>query len=140
MLTMKIYEGENGVFKNTDDAIKYMIETNFEDEVTIYDIDSNKAYSKTRDIYKAIKEYNNGKSLNIQILPSYPFEFRGIVGCLGVQAYSISLGTYEKNHQHVALFTGWNNSVLDESDEVANVRPGLKALTSLAMMAEMMCE
>ena len=29
MFTMKIYEGQDGVFKNTEDAIKYMMENNF---------------------------------------------------------------------------------------------------------------
>lgn len=137
MLTMKIYEGKNGTFRNPDDAIKYAIETNFENEVSVYDVNSDKAYEKTRKIYKAIKEYNKGKALDEQILPGNPFGFRGILGCLGVQVYTVGLGTYKRNHECIALFTGFNQSVLDTSVEAANVRPGLKALYSMAMIAAM---
>ena len=134
---MKIYEGENGTFKNPDEAIKYAIETNFKDEVSVYDINSDKAYEKTQKVYEAIKEYNKGKPLDEQILPGNPFGFRGILGCLGVQVYTVVLGTYKRNHECIALFTGYNQSVLDTSIEVANVRPGLKALSSMAMLRSM---
>ena len=137
MLTVKISEGEDGVFENVNDAINYIKETNFENEVSVYDTDSDKAYKKTREIYKAIKEYNKGKSLNSQILPSNPFHYRGILGCLGVNVYSISLGTYEENHECIALFTGYNESVLDTSSDIPNIRPGLKALSSLALIGGM---
>ena len=59
------------------------------------------------------------------------------MGCLGVQVYSISFGTYEKNHNCVALFTGYNSSVLDTSAENAQIVPSIKALTSLAMLGSM---
>lgn len=138
MLTLKIYD-EDPTFKNVDDAIKYMHKTNFENEITMYDINDSKAYMKTKEIYTAIREYNKGKELSKQILPSYPFGFRGIIGCLGVQCYSISLGTYEENRECISLFTGgWNNSVLDTSTEESNILPGLKALSSLALMAQML--
>ena len=99
MSILKIYEGKDGVFENLDDAIQYMREANFENEVSVYDIDSNKAYEKTQKIYDVIKEYNKGKPLNIQILPTNPSSFRGILGCLGVQVYSIGLGTFSETNQ-----------------------------------------
>ena len=138
MITIKIYEGREGVFKNPEDAILYMKETDFENEVSVYDVDSNTAYAKTRKIYEAIRDYNKGRPLNKQILPTNPFECRGILGCLGVTVYSIGLGTYEDNHGCVALFTGYNSNVLDDTTENIDIRPSMKALTSLAMMAEMM--
>lgn len=138
MLVSKIYE-EDHVFKNAGDAIKYMNETNFEYEVTVYDINADKTYEKTKEIYAAIKEYNKGKELNEQILPSYPFAYRGIIGCLGVQCYSISVGTYERNRACITLFTaGWNDNVLDTHTEKSNIKPGLKALTSIGLMAGML--
>ena len=136
MIIVKITEGEDGVFKNVQDAIKYIQETNFKNEVSVYDIDSGKALRKVREIYKVIKEYNKGKLLDDQILPSEPFACRGIVGCLGVQVYSISLGTYKENREHIALFTGWNTSVLDTAKDLPDVRPGFKALASLAMIGQ----
>ena len=50
MLAMKIYEGEDGIFENVNDAINYIKETNFKNEVSVYDTDSDKAYKKTREI------------------------------------------------------------------------------------------
>lgn len=138
MLVAKIYE-EDHVFKNAGDAIKYMHETNFKYEVAVYDINADKAYEKTKEIYAAIKEYNKGKELNEQILPSYPFAYRGIIGCLGVQCYSISIGTYGRNRECITLFTaGWNDNVLDTSTEKSNIRPGLKALASMSLMVGML--
>ena len=132
---MTIYEGKDGVFKNVEEAIKYMDSTNFEDEVTVYDIDTNKAYKKISELYEVIKEYNKGKLLDEQILPTNPYGNRSIIGCLGVQAYSIGLGTYKRNHNCIALFTGWNTSVLDRSNEKPHVIPSMKALSSMAMLA-----
>ena len=138
MLVSKIYE-EDHVFKNTEDAIKYIQETNFEQEVAVYDINADKASRKTKEIYMVIKEYNKGKELNDQILPSYPFAYRGIIGCQGVQCYSISLGTYKRNRECISLFTaGWNDTVLDTTIEKSNIRPGIKAITSMGLIAGML--
>lgn len=138
MFTMKIYELEEGIFEKLDDAIKYMKESNFEKEVSVYAIDSNKAYKKALEIFKVIKEYNKGKPLDDQILPSNPFGYRGILGCLGVQVYSITLGKYKDNRECIALFTGYNDRVLDTSVEKAHIVPGVKAMSSLALMGNMM--
>lgn len=134
MYTLKIYDDEEHVFKNTDNVIKYMIETNFEQSILLYDISSKEAYEKTKEIYKFIKEYNNGKPLDDQILPTEPYGYRGILGCLGVQVYEIGLGTYKRNHECIVMFGSYNENVLDTSRETANIRPGLKALMSLAMI------
>lgn len=139
MLVSKIYE-EDHVFKNADDAIKYMHETNFKYEVAVYDINADKAYEKTKEIYAAIKEYNKGKKLNGQILPSYPFAYRGIVGCLGVQCYSISLGTYERNRECISLFTtGWNDNVLDTFVENRQCKVKSSGLSLLIHHLEKLC-
>lgn len=45
MLVSKIYE-EDPVFKNADDAIRYMHKTKFKYEVAVYDINTDKAYEK----------------------------------------------------------------------------------------------
>lgn len=133
MITFKICEND-AVFKNTEDAINYMHETNFERDIMMYDISSEKAYEKILKVYDEIVDYNKGKPLDDQILPSNPQAYRGILGCLGVCIYAITLGTYKSNHECIALFAGFNESVLDTSIEKADVRPGLKALSSLAMI------
>ena len=137
MFTVKICEGENGTFKNPEDVIKYMHETNFENEVSVYDINSDDAYKKVRMIYNEIKDYNKGKPLNEQILPTNPFGCRGILGCLGVQVFTIGLGTYKRNNGNLALFTGYNESVLDQSNETVQRTLSAKALASLAMIGGM---
>lgn len=139
MFVSKIYEGD-GMFENPSNAIDYMVKNNFDGEVSVYDIDSDKAYKKTKEIYESIKCYNKGKQLNDQILPGNPFPFRGILGCLGVQVYTITLGTYKNNHESIALFSGYNDSVLDTSIEESNIIPGSKALASLAMLSRLYME
>ena len=115
MFTIRIDSGRDGVYENIEDAISYMKNTNFENDVTVFDINTNNAYKKVDEIYCFIKKYNQDKPLNDQIFPTNPFPMRGIVGCLGVQAYSIGLGTYGHNKDLVALFTGYNDGVLDKS-------------------------
>lgn len=138
MFTMKIIDGKEGMFDKLDEAIKYMKDSNYEKEISVYAIDSNKAYKKALEIFKVVKEYNKGKPLDDQILPSNPFGFRGILGCLGVQVYSITLGRYKNKHECIALFTGYNDKVLDTSVEKAHIVPGLKVMSSLALMGSMM--
>lgn len=137
MIVMKIFEGKYGTFRNTDDAINYMNETNFKNEISLYDINPHKAYEKTNKIYNVIKEYNKGKPIDDQILPSNPYAFREILGCLGVQVYSITLGTYEENHECIALFSGYNESVLDKTMGTVKIAPSFKALYSLGLMASL---
>lgn len=132
-MTVKIYEDEP-YFESTKDAIKYMESDNYSNEVSVYDINDSRAYSKAMEIYKAITEYNKGKPLNEQILPTNPFACRGIVGCLGVQVYTIGLGTYKDNHDTIALFAGFNSNVLDLGKETADILPNKEAMISLAMI------
>ena len=140
MLVSKITK-EYPAFNNVDDAIKYIHDTNFDGEVIVYDINSDRAYEKVRKIYDVIKEYNKGKELNNQILPTEPFGYRGIVGCLGVQCYSIALGTYERNKNNLALFYGgYYDIVLDISKEKISIYPSIKALSSLAIIGKMYTE
>ncbi len=136
MLVSKITK-EYPAFNNADDAIKYIHDTNFDGEVIVYDINTDRAYEKVRKIYDAIKEYNKGKELNNQILPTEPFGYRGIIGCLGVQCYSIALGTYERNKNKLALFYGgYYDIVLDISKEKPSIYPSVKALSSLALIGK----
>lgn len=144
MLVSKITK-EYPAFNNVDDAIKYMHDTNFDGEVIVYDINTDRAYEKVRKIYDVIKEYNKGKELNNQILPTEPFGYRGIIGCLGVQCYSIALGTYERNKDKLALFYGdgeYYDIVLDisKSKEKISIYPSIKALSSLAIIGKMYTE
>ena len=137
MIVARLKEYDN-MFEDVKDAIKIMHSTGFSAEVGMYDIDDKIAYSKITQLYDVIKEYNQGKQLDVQVLPSNPFAFRGIKGCLGVQCYSISLGTYKETHQFWSPFTrGYNESVLDTSDESSDVRPGLKVMHSMLLVYDL---
>ena len=134
MIVARLKEYDN-MFEDVKDAIEFMNHTRFTREVGVWDIDDKAAYSKVRQLFDEIKKYNVGKQLDIQVLPSNPFPFRGIKGCLGVQCYSILLGTYKENHRCWSPFTrGYNESVLDTSEESSNVKPGLKALHSMSLL------
>ena len=135
-MTLKIKEAEDGTFHDVSDAINYMKETNYERDVCVYDINDEKAYEKTIDIYEHLKSYNKGKDLDNQILPTCPYAFRGILGCLGVSCYSIALGTYKRNHNLIAICTGYNDSVLDA--EKTDIRPSMRALASMSIVMSIM--
>ena len=138
MIINKIYENDENIFSNPEDAIEYMKENDFRYGVHVYAIKEKDAYEKTKPIYAFIKEYNKGKPLDEQILPGTQYAYQGILGCLGVHVYEISLGKYKDNHNCLCLFGEFKKSVLDTSKGEADVRPGTKALTTLAMMG-MMC-
>lgn len=135
---MKIYPEYEHIFNSASDAIRFMQDTEFQQNVSIYHIDDHKAREIVNELYSVVKAYNKGKPLKDQILLTTPYGYRGILGCLGVQCYSIGLGTYERNHESVVIFGYYITDVLDTSMETPIVRPGLKALASLGLMAEMM--
>lgn len=134
---MKIYDSDDWCFNDIDKAIEFMYKTNFKRDVAIYDINDDKAYEKILKLYEEIKKYNKGKPLDDQILPTTPYKCRAIKGCLGVVTYDISLGTYKDNHDKIALFCNWKESVLDNGKEYIDIRPSLKALSSLSMLLSM---
>lgn len=134
---IKIYEDDH-IYNDVSDAIKFMKDTNFEQEVSVYDLNDKKARIKAESLYDVIRNYNKSRKLKDQILPTSPFAYRGIKGCLGVQCYSISLGTYERNHDLLPMFSHYVTNVLDIKDEKPDIHPSMKALTSLAMMSSIM--
>ena len=111
-MTLQIAEGHNHTYYHVEDAIEDIKLSNFQREITLYDSVDKKLYEKVKEIYHFIKEYNQDKPLKNQLLPTNPFYFRGILGCLGVQCCSIDVGNYEENINKIALFTGWNTTVL----------------------------
>lgn len=135
---MKIYPEYEHIFNSASDAIRFMQDTEFQQNVSIYHIDDHKAREIVDELYAVVKAYNKGKPLKDQILPTTPYGYRGILGCLGVQCYEIGLGTYERNRECIVMFGRYVPDVLDTSSETPCIRPGLKALYSLGMMIDMM--
>ena len=131
--SMNLYES-NRTFTNVNDAVQYLKNNAFIANIFIYDEDADIAHNKAESIYASIKEYNKGKPLNDQILPTTPYEFKDTVA--GIEAHFCEIGcdTYARNHKCVPIFCGYNTSVLDTDKEKADVRPDDKAMRNIALL------
>lgn len=86
--------------------------------VNLYGLNDDKLDEEVDNLYHLIKIWNIWSlKLTNQLLPTYPYSFRHIIGCLGVQAYEISIETYEERKGKVS-FTGYNKSVLNLKEEL----------------------
>ena len=138
-MVLKIYETDNA-FNNISDAIKYTEETELKYDVILYSINSKKLSNMVHSFYDYLSKYNSDKPLNEQILPSYPSYYRGIKGCLGVECADIMVGTYEKRHDCIPLFSEWYTNVLHAEKEEIDMRPSKKATNSLFTLFTMLAE
>jgi len=121
-------------FKTADEAFGHMMKDNR--TIELHNISSKGLWNEIKKFYQMVEEYNQTvESEELQILPSYPYEYRGIKGCLGVKCAEISCGTFKDNADKISLFTGWNYTVLKNP----SLRKPLseKALVSLAMLGSM---
>lgn len=122
-------------YKTVDEAFDKIV--NGDHSVTLYDYSEKKLNEMLKELYKRIKEYNSKiDDVNNQILPSYPYRWHGIDGCLGVYCAEVTGGTFEHNAEVLSLFTGWNYTVL--TDTTARKPLNSKALTSLAILGGML--
>lgn len=55
-----------------------------------------------------------------------------------VEIADTSFGQVVLHGKNTNSTAGWNDNVLDTSTEKSNIRPGLKALTSIGLMAGML--
>ena len=124
---MKVEKDES--FKTADEAIDFVLK---HDRVVMYDMHEERLIKEINKLYSMIKNYNEKiDGLDDQYMATNPYFYRGIDGCLGVQCCEIDIGLYKDHHDHIAL-GGWNNSVLHGDYDV---RPGMKAITTLMTMA-----
>ena len=122
--------------KTADEAIKLMFEQGHT-TVFLYNSCSKTLSAEISKFYEEIRRRNATiEDINQQILPTNPYYWRDIDGCLAVECAEISGGTFEKNADGIAMFSGWNYRVL--SDVNARKAPSMKALTSLAMLGHAM--
>lgn len=121
-------------FKTAEDAFEYMINGNR--TVELYSQNPKALVSEIKKFYQKIKTYNGTvEDEELQVLPTYPYRYRGIVGCLGVECAEITCGTFKENADKIALFTDWNYTVLRDM----TLRKTLceNALGDLAMLGSM---
>lgn len=118
--------------KTAEEAIKLMFEQN-QRSVVLYNSNGKTLSAEIRKFYDAIKRHNAGiEDINLQILPTNPYYWNDIDGCLAVECAEITGGRFEDNADKLAMFSGWNYSVL--SDQSARKALSPKALNSLAML------
>ena len=87
-------------------------------------------------LFKEIKARNAQiEDIEEQMLPTNSYRWDDIDGCLAVKCAEISMRTFKENSGCLALFTGFNYSVLSKPDERRPLSP--KAMSSLAMLGSM---
>ena len=115
-----------------EEAIKLMFEQN-QRSIVLYSSSSKTLSAEIRKFYDAIKHHNAGiEDINLQVLPTNPYYWNDIDGCLAVECAEITGGRFEDNADKLAMFSGWNYSVL--SDPSARKPISTKAMNSLAML------
>ena len=115
-----------------EEAIKLMFEQN-KRSIVLYNSSSKKLSEEIRKFYDAIKYHNASiENRNLQILPTNPYYWNDIDGCLAVECAEIIGGRFEDNADKLAMFSGWNYSVLSDPSARKPLSP--KAMNSLAML------
>lgn len=119
--------------KDSKEAIKILYETNKYHNVIVYNSDSQKLSRTIQEIYQEIKMKNSKiPDIRQQMLPTYPYRWDDIDGCLHVECAEISIDTFENNAGKLALFSGWNYSVLSNPEERKPLES--KAMASLSLL------
>lgn len=130
------YAKHNGILaKTAEEAYKIITNSKYH-TVILYNSVEHKLDIELNKLFNMIKSDNTKVSdINQQWLPTNPYYWDDIDGCLGVKCAEVSMNTYEKNGGGIAMFTGWNYSVLNKID--AKKRLDSKTLTTLAMLGSM---
>ena len=130
--TLKMCEHMGIVARSTDEAIHLLCQQYCR---TIILVSSNrKALGQMVDaVYAKIKEENAEISdVNQQTLPTEPYYWTDIDGCLSVRCCEIDVGTYAENKGHIAIFRGWNYDVL-HADSIKTA-PDARAFVTMAAL------
>lgn len=122
-------------FETAEEAFKYML--NNTRSVELHNISSNDLHKELSKLCLLVKKYNETiEDEDSQILLSYPYIYRGIKGCLGVICGAVMYGTFKDTADKLALFCGWNYTVLN--DPTRRKPLSIKALTSLSVLGQML--
>lgn len=112
---------ENIAVKKAEEAYAILKNNKFH-HVILYNSVTSKLNKEISKLYKLIKAENATiTELDQQWLPIYPYYWDDIDGCLAVRCAEISMNTFEHNKGGIALFTGWNYSVLTHPEEKSQV-------------------
>lgn len=129
-------------FKDAESAFQYLMQAQYK-TVFLYNSVSKTLTSEIQKLYSLIREENSKVAdMDNQWVATNPYYWDDIDGCLAVRCAEISISTVADTVGKIALFTGYNKSVLvQHSDEPSNADkvgvPGMKALSSLALLGYM---
>lgn len=127
----------HAISANADEAFNKVVSRDGRETVILYRSFQNEKElrSEIEKLYQKIKEYNrNVGSVEKQLLPTNPYFWDDIDGCLGVRCAEIDIDTVENCDGKIALFTGWNKFVLFKDTEL---RVSSKAMVSLALFGSL---
>lgn len=116
---------KHAISANADEAFSKVISRDGRETVILYKSFQNEKelHIEIKKLYQKIKEYNkNVDFVDEQLLPTNPYFWDDIDGCLGVKCAEIDIDTVENCNGKIALFAGWNKSVLfkDKAAEGSN--------------------
>lgn len=130
-------------FQDAKKAFEYALSAKYK-TVFLYDSKQERLAKITNEFFNLVKEHNTRiKRLDDQLLPTNGYHFNDIDGCLAVHCVEISLSTVGESKGCVALFTGYNSSVLVDTntEKVSDAGigvPSRKAMASIAMLGYLM--
>lgn len=132
MGTLK-YLGSSIIAKTSEEALEKLYKENSYRSVVIYSSNKKTLQKMIREIYSEIKERNKTiPNVNNQLLPTEPYYWDDIDGCLAVTCAEISADTFENAADKLYLFSQPRYDLLTNP----NARKPLcdKALNTLAML------
>lgn len=122
---------------NYADAIRILYSSERRHSVILYSTNRRVLDALVDRVYTEIKTRNQGiEDINKQMLPANPYYWDDIDGCTSVCCAEVSMDTFEKNADKLAVFTGWDYSVLTKPDSRKPLN--IKATASLAMLGSLM--
>lgn len=136
MGTLKMLRDSGCIATDAQDAIRILYETDHQ-SVVLYSSQISKLQKMCDEIYAEITKRNKEiPNVEDQMLPTYPYIWDDIDGCLAVKCAEINMGTFAMNAECLHIFTKPNYNVLTKPS--ARKPLCMKALTTLSLLGSFM--
>lgn len=136
MGTLKMLRDSGCIATDAQDAIRILYETDHQ-SVVLYSSQLSKLGEICNEIYAEITKRNKEiPNVEDQMLPTYPYLWDDIDGCLAVKCAEINMDTFARNAECLHIFTRPNYSVLTKPS--ARKPLCMKALTTLSLLGSFM--
>lgn len=122
--------------RSAEEAIEILYGESVYPSVILYNSSQSELYKEVDKVYAEIKRRNAEiPDVKQQMLPSSPYSWEDIDGCLHVYCVEITMNTFEHNSGGINLFSGWNYDVLT-NPEARSPLSG-NTMAALAMLGSM---